>query len=150
MLERIIEALKKGVAKNAAPAAGAEVKRLAAAALMIEAARRDNDFADDERTAITRIVGEHFKLTSDDAKALVDLAEQRQKVPFGETIFTRTVRDSFTPEERKDVLRMMWEVANADGHLHRLEGVMIERLAVEIGLNKADSESARAEVTAKS
>lgn len=146
MLDRIIDALKKGAAKSAVPVSP-EVKRLAAAALMVEAARRDNDFADDERAAITRIVGENFQLTDEDAKTLVDLAEQRQKVAFGESIFTRTVRDAFTPDERKDVLRMMWQVALADGQLHRLESVMIERLAKEIGLDKAASESAREAAT---
>ncbi len=148
MLDKIIEKLKKSTAGSSAPVAP-ETKRLAAAALLVEAARRDNDFAADERAAITRVVGENFKLSAEDAKTLVDLAEQRQKIPYGESIFTRTVAGSFTVDERKDVLRMIWEVALADGHLDHLEDVMIARLASEIGLDKAASEAARKAAEAK-
>lgn len=146
MLDKIVEKLKK---KAAAAPVAPEVKQLAAAALLVEAARRDNDFADDERAAITRVVGEKFKLTAEEAKTLVELAEQRQKLPYGESIFTRTVAGSFTIDERKDVLGMIWEVALADGHLDHLEDVMIARLAKEIGLDKAASDAARKSAEAK-
>lgn len=140
MLEKIIDRLKK----TAAPAApSADVKRLAAAALMVEAARRDQDFAADERAAITRIVGDHFGLEPEEAKTLVDLAEKRQRIPYGETIFTRTVKEAFSPAERKDVVQMMWEVAFADGTLERVESSMIHRLSQEIGVDKETCEAAR-------
>ena len=64
MLEKIIDALKKKTAPNSA-SVSPEVKRLAAAALLVEAARRANDFAADERAAITRVVGENFKLSAE-------------------------------------------------------------------------------------
>jgi uncharacterized tellurite resistance protein B-like protein len=148
MLDKIIDKLKKKAAAASAPVAP-ETKRLAAAALMVEAARRDNDFAADERAAIKRVVGENFKLTPEDAETLVELAEQRQKIPYGESIFTRTVAGSFSVDERKEVLRMIWEVALADGHLDHLEDVMIARLASEIGLDKAASDAARTAAEAK-
>lgn len=143
MLDRIINALKnKSAPKPSAPVTP-EVKRLAAAALMVEAARRDEDFAADERATITRIVGENFNLNAEDASTLVALAEQRQRLPYGESIFTRTIAESFTVDERKDVVRMLWEVALADGQLHRVEAAMIERLTKEIGLDVTASDTAR-------
>jgi uncharacterized tellurite resistance protein B-like protein len=143
MLDRIIDTLKKKSAPKPAAPITPEVKRLAAAALMVEAARRDQDFAADERAAIVRIVGENFKLTGEDASTLVSLAEQRQRLPYGESIFTRTISESFTPDERKDVVRMLWEVALSDGQLHRVEAAMIERLTKEIGLDVTASDAAR-------
>lgn len=149
MLEKIIDRLKKKSAPQAA-APAVDVKRLAAAALMVEAARRDLDFAETERSAITRIVGEHFHLDADEAKTLVDLAEKRQRLPYGETIFTRTVRESFTADERKDVVEMMWEVAFADGTLTGTESSMIHRLSSEIGVDRATCDEARRSAEAKS
>jgi uncharacterized tellurite resistance protein B-like protein len=142
MLEKIIAALKvkTGGQSNAATP---DIKRLAAAAMLVEAARRDENFDDSERSAITRIVGENFKLSPTEAKTLVELAEQRQKLPYGESIFTRTIAENFSADERRDVVKMLWEVAMADGHLHRVEVSMIERLAREIGLDAAASEAAR-------
>ncbi len=148
MLEKIINKLKKVTSGDSAPVPP-EVKRLAAAALLVEAARRDNDFADDERAAIVRVVGENFNLTPDDAKTLVEMAEQRQKLPYSESIFTRTVAESFSDDERKEVLNMIWQIALADGHLNHMEDAMIARLAKEIGLTKADSDAAHQAAQAK-
>ena len=142
MLEKIIDKLKKTTA-GPSSAVPPEVKRLAAAGLLVEAARRDNDFADEERAAITQVVGHNFNLSDEDAKELVATAEQRQKLPYSESIFTRTVASSFSIDERKEVLQMIWTVALADGRLDHLEHVMIAQLAKEIGLGKVDSDAAR-------
>ena len=148
MLEKIIEKLKKATA-GSSTAVSPETKRLAAAGLLIEAARRDNDFADEERAAITHVVGQNFNLSDEDAKTLVATAENRQSLPYGESIFTRTVATSFSVDERKEVLQMIWSVALADGRLDRLEQVMIAQLAKEIGLDKAASDEARKAAEAK-
>jgi len=142
MLEKIINALKASMHSASTPVPP-ETKRLAAAALLVEAARRDQDFDDSERSAIIRIVGSHFSLTGEEAKTLVDLATERQKLPYGESIFTRTIAENFTTDERVDVLKMLWEVALADGELKRVELAMIDQLAGEIGLDASASEAAR-------
>ncbi len=142
MLDKIIASLKvkaAGTPSSVSP----EVKRLAAAALMVEAARRDNDFDDSERKAITNIVGAQFGLNAEESKTLVDLAEQRSRLPYGESIFTRTIAENFSDAERVDVVKMLWKVAMADGHLQRVEVAMIERLATEIGVNAKASAEAR-------
>ena len=142
MLEKIVEKLKK-LSQGANQPVSEEAKRLAAAALLIEAARRDSDFADSERATVVRVVGENFHLNAEDAQHLVTMAEERQKLPYGESIFTRTVESSFSEAERKEVLQMIWKVALADGHLDRLEDIMVHRVAVEIGLTAADADAAR-------
>ncbi|MFZ3033228.1 MAG: TerB family tellurite resistance protein [Parvibaculum sp.] len=146
MLEKIIKALKASTHPEAAPVSP-ETKRLAAAALLVEAARRDEHFDDNERSAIIRIVGSHFSLDAEEAKTLVDMATERQKLPYGESIFTRTIAESFTTDERIDVLKMLWEVALADGELKRVELAMIDQLAAEIGLDASASEAARKAVS---
>lgn len=142
MLDKIIAALKVKTA-GSTTSATPEVKRLAAAAMLVEAARRDESFDDTERSAITQIVGKHFNLSAEEAKTLVELAEQRQKLPYGESIFTRTIAENFSDAERKDVVKMLWEVAMADGHLHRVEEAMIASLAKEIGVDAATAQSLR-------
>lgn len=140
MLDKIIDALKTSA--KSAPVSQ-DVKQLAAASLMVEAARRDNDFDESERQAITRIVSERFSLNAGEAEALVELAEQRQRLPYGESIFTRTIAENFSEAERKDVVGMLWQVALADGQLQRVEAAMIERLAKEIGIDAATALSLR-------
>ncbi|MES1991815.1 MAG: TerB family tellurite resistance protein [Pseudomonadota bacterium] len=144
MLEKIISALKVKTSGANAASIPQNVKQLAAAALMVEAARRDSNFDDKEHKAISRIVAEEFDLSDEDAKSLVDVAEQRQRLPYGESIFTRTIAEHFSDKERQDVVTMLWKVALADGDLARVEVAMIERLAKEIGLDATATAAARA------
>ena len=37
--------------------------------------------------------------------------------------------------ERIDIVKHLWEVALVDGHLHRMETMMIDRVAIELGLS---------------
>ena len=147
-LDRITGRLRGG-SSSTRTAATPEAKRLAAAALLVEAAQRDDEFTADERATIIRVVRERFELSQEDAEGLVGLAEQRQRLPYGESVFMHTVAGSFTVEERKEVLHMIWEVALADGQVDFVEDVMIARLAAEIGLDKATFDAIRAAVEAK-
>ena len=143
MLETIIKALKKGLSTQGGAPMSEEAKRLAAAALLVEAARRDDDFADSEKEAIRDILSRHFQLDAGDATSLLELAVSRQKIGMGEWIFTKAISDGFTMDERKNVVKMLWEVALSDGLVHQLEATMIHQLGKEIGLSPADIEAAQ-------
>lgn len=149
MLDRIRNALRKGLTTSGTQPMSPQAKQLAAAALLVEAARRDNEFTEAERDSIKRIVTEHFTLSADEAADLLKLGEERQKVPMGESIFTRAVEEGFAPEERAQVVEMLWEVALADGNLHRLERVMIDTLAREVGLSAEASAAAKERAAAR-
>ncbi len=149
MLDKIRNALRKGLTTSGTQPMSPQAKQLAAAALLVEAARRDNEFTEAERESIKRIVTEHFTLSADEAADLLKLGEERQKVPMGESIFTRAVEEGFAPEERAQVVEMLWEVALADGNLHRLERVMIDTLAQEVGLGAEASAAARERAAAR-
>ena len=52
--------------------------------------------------------------------------------------------------ERIDIVKHLWDVALADGQLHRLETLMIDRVAVELELSPADAAAAKAAAQKKS
>ena len=149
MLDRIRNALRKGLTTSGTEPMSPEAKQLAAAALLVEAARRDEKFTDAERDSIKKIITEHFTLSAGEAADLLALGEERQKVPMGEWIFTRAVQEGFEPEEREQVVEMLWEIALADGTLHRLENMMIETLAREVGVSAEKSAAARQRAAAR-
>jgi uncharacterized tellurite resistance protein B-like protein len=94
-------------------------------------------------------VTEHFALSGEEASDLLTLAEERQKVPMGESIFTREVAQGFGPKEKEQVIEMIWEIALGDGQLHRLEATMIDILAQEIGVSAAQSAAAKERAAAR-
>ena len=149
MLDKIRNALKKGLTTGSGQPMSPAAKQLAAAALLVEAARRDNEFTEGEKDSIKRIVTEHFSLSGEEAADLLALAEERQKVPMGESIFTREVAQGFGPKEKEQVVEMLWEVALGDGNLHRLEAVMIDLLAREVGVSPEQSAAAKERAAAR-
>ncbi len=145
MLDKILSLLQDGPkAPPAATVANGDAKQVAAAALMVEAARLDRDFDEGERATITRVVKEQFGLTDDAATDLVDVAEQRQKANYSDMAFINIVANSFDESEKKDLLKMLWAVALSDGSLHKFEEHLVNHVAKELGLSAADTEAAKA------
>ena len=149
MFEKIRNALSKGLTTTGNVPMSPEAKQLAAAALLVEAANRDREFTEGEREAIKKAITEHFTLNADEAADLLEVAEERAKVGMGEYIFTKAIQEGFNQEEREQVEEMLWEVALSDGTLHRMETVMIETLASEVGVNASASAAAKERAAAR-
>jgi uncharacterized tellurite resistance protein B-like protein len=116
---------------------------LAAAALMVEAARLDGAFDDEERSHIATILQNRFELDDESVDLLIDAAVGKvDAIPeiYG---FTRTIRDNFSHEERIAMLQMLWEVAYADGELHDYEASLLRQVAGLLYVTDQESGAAR-------
>ena len=142
MLDRIVKFLERR-ADAGASKDPFEVKQVAAAALMAEGARLDRDFDSAERDTMVRLVKERFGLAPEEAEELVEIATERAKANYSNWQFANAVKTNFSKEEQADILSMMWEVAYADGSLHRFEVHQILEVAKQLGLSDADVEAAR-------
>lgn len=103
--------------------------QLAVAALLIEAARMDDQFDAAERDTIERLLTDRFDLAPDALHALMEAAEVavRQSTQFFP--FTRQIVQRISHEDRAQILEMMWEVAYADGVLDPHEDALLRRIA---------------------
>ena len=109
---------------------------LAAAALMVECARIDGEFAEEERGAICRAVQEQLTLDEETAECLVGVAERREDEVWHDWLFTETIKKSFDEYDRLAVIRRLWEVALADGTVHPFEESLITRIAHELDVSE--------------
>ncbi|MFZ5608244.1 MAG: TerB family tellurite resistance protein [Pseudomonadota bacterium] len=125
MLARLIRLL--GLDEARSPAAGD--RRLAVAALLMEAAATDGRIDEDERARILALLMRAFSLGEDAARALVKRAAQRQADAVELHGFTRVLKSELTSQERIALIEMLWEVALADGNLHEYEDQLIRRVA---------------------
>lgn len=102
---------------------------MASAALLIEVARADFNSDPCEQAQML----EHIKtvlLVSDEALvALTAQAEQEVDDATSLYEFTRVVNDSCDPQQRIALVEAMWQVAYADGELHKYEEHIIRRTA---------------------
>jgi uncharacterized tellurite resistance protein B-like protein len=102
---------------------------LAVAALLIEAARMDDQFDAAERATIERVLADKFDLSPTAVGSLLEAAEAavRQSTQFFP--FTRQIVQRISHEDRAHILEMMWEVAYADGVLDPHEDALLRRIA---------------------
>jgi uncharacterized tellurite resistance protein B-like protein len=133
---------------RAAPAAAPtpEEKHLAAAVLMVEAALLDEQFDAAERDKVGEIIRRHFGATEAEAQALIEAAEAVHDGASGLVRYTRVIKERFSPEERVEVIEMLWEVAYADGVLHDYEANLLRRVAGLIYVSDRDRGAARKRV----
>ena len=127
MIDRVLDFLTGR--KTPALANSPDELELAVAALLIEAARMDDQFDERERATIERVLAEKFELSPEAVGSLMDAAEEavRQSTQFFP--FTRQIVQRISPEDRAQILEMMWEVAYADGVLDPQEDALLRRIA---------------------
>jgi len=104
-------------------------KHLAAAALLIDVARAD--YADDPREliAVRSALQQRFGLSHEELDTLVDLAHNEAANATSSYQFTRIINDECSDTDKFDLIRLMWQVAYADGELDRYEEHLIRKIA---------------------
>lgn len=101
----------------------------ATAALLMEAARSDHHVDEIEQQAIARLIQEKFSLDSNRAGEITARAAQQTEQATSLYPFTRLINEGCSYEEKVDLLRMLWQVAYADGHKDAHEEHLIRKLA---------------------
>ncbi len=151
MVNRITALFTRQPARDAAqkPSHTIAEKHIAAIALLVEAATLDGDFGVPEQAAIRRVSAERFALNAEEVATLFELASQRQDSSNQLFRFTHEINQSFTPEERVEVVEMLWEVVYADGVLHDYEANLMRRIGGLIYVSDMDRGNARKRVMAR-
>jgi uncharacterized tellurite resistance protein B-like protein len=100
-----------------------------AAALMVEVARADfrEDVVESER--IFELLKHEFRLSPEETELLMNRATQEVDEAVSLYDFTRVMNDKLSEQEKRRVLRLMWQVAFVDQHLHRYEDHLIRKVA---------------------
>jgi uncharacterized tellurite resistance protein B-like protein len=129
-----------------AAAKGTNLNQLAAAVLMVEAAKMDGKFDDAEVETIFCLIRERFSLSEDEAQGLLADAKTASEETNHLLRFTRAIKDGFPLEERVDIIEMLWEVAYADGELHPFEANLVRRVTGLLYVRDQDSGRARKRV----
>jgi uncharacterized tellurite resistance protein B-like protein len=148
MLNRIRKLMTGGT--QTARSDAAEEMRLAAAALLVEAATIDENFDPEERVRILAFVAERFDLTEADATALIDAAGREIDGSVQLYAFTAAVRNGFSYEERVELMESLWRVVLADGHVDPHEDQLLRRIAGLIYVTDRDRGLARKRAEATS
>jgi len=148
MVNRILALFTRQPGRDTAQKAvhTSEEKHIAVVALLVEAASLDGNFGVSEQAAIRSIAADRFGLSDEEVATLFALASQRQDSSNQLFRFTHEINQSYAPEERVEVVEMLWEVVYADGVLHDYEANLLRRIGGLIYVSDMDRGNARKRV----
>jgi uncharacterized tellurite resistance protein B-like protein len=120
--------------------------RLATAALLLEMARADKEETPEEREAAGAMLARHFSIERDAAADLLARADASLHHAVSLYEFTRVLNDTLTPEERREVVKMVADVAATDGRFDKHEQHLLSKLAELLHLRRGEYAGIRASV----
>ncbi|SNB69615.1 Uncharacterized conserved protein, tellurite resistance protein B (TerB) family [Arboricoccus pini] len=143
------EKLLAGASRDQVAVQDDKPHQLAAAALLVEAATADGEFAASERDRISRLLVDRFGLGPFEAATLLEQAEKRAKEGSDWQGFTRVLKEAYGPEGRIAIVEMLWEVVLADGSLDDFEAALMRQLPSLLYVSDRENAEARARVRAR-
>jgi len=118
-----------GLTSDAASTHTAQSAALVVAQLLIEIARSDLKVQDEELAVVRRHLSEAYTLSSEQLDTLI--AEANRKVDAATSLYdtVKRINDSFSQEQKAELMRALWQVAYADGKLDAYEVALMRRMA---------------------
>lgn len=129
MLKAIRQFFDQHIGQAAAPQDDTHRLQLATAALLVEVVRTDRDISAAERDAVLKAVAEKFALSLVEAATLAELAEQEAQRATSYYQFTALINRHFSPQQKQQVIELMWRAAYADGRLSAHEQHVLRKVA---------------------
>jgi len=104
-------------------------RELASAALLVEVARADFEITPEELARLIDLLATTFDMSPEDLELVTQQANDQVENAVSLHDFTRVINEHCSPEERNELVGLMWEVAIADGDISKFEDHLIRRVA---------------------
>lgn len=137
----MIKALKDIVRALTQPgesARGEHSVQLAVVALLLEIGRADHCIAQEELAAVVNAAAAVFDITPEESNALVDAAAPAVENAVSMYEFTDVLNRELSASRKKEILRELWRVAQADGRIDHYEEYYLRKLADLLHLSHKD------------
>jgi uncharacterized tellurite resistance protein B-like protein len=119
------------------------------AALLVRIARSDEDYDNDEKILINKMLQSRYNLESDQSESIRKEAEELEAKAPDTVRFTRLIKDTIPFENRKSVVKDLWSVVLSDGKRDAEENNSMRLISSLLGVNDRDSALARQSVENK-
>jgi len=111
---------------------------VATAALLVEIAKADGDFSDDEKKRIIDLMKKDFNLDDECVNELLELSEQQVKDSISVYEFTSVINETFSQSEKLELLKNLWRIIYEDGKLDSHEDRLIKIIGSTMNLDHKD------------
>lgn len=146
MLEAFKQFIREITLGNGKKSFAEDDHRLATAALLCHLADVDGVVEETESRKLQKILQDHYQLTDEQTKELIEIAKIRDQEAVDLYGFTSVLKRKTDRAERLAIVEMMWEVVYADGHVDEFEDNTIWRVAELLGISTRDRMNLRRKV----
>ena len=129
MFKKIFNKQKKEISEN---------NNVLVAALLIHAAKIDENYTDIEKKIIKRALVDLNKVNLDQAEELLKRAEKKEEESNQIVEFTREVK-KYSMESRLKVIEVIWKIVYSDGISDDFESNLIRRICGLLYVSDKDS-----------
>ena len=131
---RLVQRFKDGFNEAEAKQPKHDPLRLATAAVLLETAYADGEFTPAEDGDVVGYLGSAFHLGSDEARELIDAANELRNRTIDHFALTNYIRKNMPLADRVEIVKTMWRVVYSDGKLTDYENYLVRKLADLLGL----------------
>lgn len=103
--------------------------RIATCALFLELANIDDEFSNEERASILRLIRSEFGLSELQAQEVARRAASELEGSIDLWKFTNLINEEYDEAEKIRVVELLWRVVYADGKLDKHEDYLVHKLA---------------------
>jgi uncharacterized tellurite resistance protein B-like protein len=119
---------------------------VATCALLVEIARIDETFTQDELDKILSILKENYGLSEDHAEALIAEAEKALEDSVDLWQFARLINENYSSAEKIEVIETLWRIVYVDGKMDQYEHYLMNKLQHLLRLSHEDLINAKLKV----
>ena len=118
-------------------------KNILITSLLIECAKGDYNFSDQEISKIKDLIKKKLKIDQSKVNLIFDEAFEMGKENVEIYSLTKDIRDNFNKEEILDIFEYMWSVVLADGKVDDFEAALMTKLVGLFHLTGKESAEAK-------
>ena len=118
-------------------------KNILITSLLIECAKGDYDFSDQEISKIKELIKKKLKLDQSKINLIFDKALETVEENVELYSLTKDIRDNFNKEEILEIFEYMWTVVLADGKIDDFEAALMSKLVGLFHLTGKESADAK-------
>jgi uncharacterized tellurite resistance protein B-like protein len=108
--------------------------QVATAALLIEIAKADGHFSDDESNRIIELMKNDYDLDDECVNELLEFSKQKVKDSISVYEFSSVINESFTQQEKLELMKNLWRIIYEDGKLDSHEDRLIKIIGSTLNL----------------
>lgn len=103
--------------------------QIATCIILLEVAKSDDEFSSIEKTTVSAILKKNFKLSAEAAEELIAIAERQRNESIDLWEFTHLINKTYTKEEKRKIVKAVWQIIYVDEKLDKYEDHFVHKLA---------------------